>query len=377
MDGHADVLVIGAGVFGLWTALECAEAGMKVVCVDRDRPGAGASGGPVGALTPYAPSRRGPLQRFQFDALAGFGDAAHRLTEATGLPSGYRRVGRVTPLIDGPARDRALADAAAARVHWRGRARFEVLDAPPPESAGFPPAQSCPCGAVRDTLSGRVTPRLYIRALARAVGRVAEIRPGWEALAIDGTAGRATFRNAVLSAGAIVVAAGWQSPGLAGTRPGAAVAGRAALLRADAPADAPVIRMRGLYIVAHPGGLIGVGSTREPGASGSGSTAEEDPDGALERVIARARRLCPGLAAAPVVERWTGVRPKPPGRNPTLGPVPGGPRLFLASGGYGVGLGIGHLAGKAVAESVCGAKPTRPIPKEFAPEASAGVRNSA
>ncbi|MER2509538.1 MAG: FAD-dependent oxidoreductase, partial [Amaricoccus sp.] len=51
--GSAEVLVIGAGIFGLATALACARRGMSVIVADRAEPGAGASGGPVGALSPH------------------------------------------------------------------------------------------------------------------------------------------------------------------------------------------------------------------------------------------------------------------------------------------------------------------------------------
>ncbi|MEM6905775.1 MAG: FAD-dependent oxidoreductase, partial [Pseudomonadota bacterium] len=41
---HPDVVVIGAGVFGLWVAREALHAGLSVVVTDRAGPEAGASG---------------------------------------------------------------------------------------------------------------------------------------------------------------------------------------------------------------------------------------------------------------------------------------------------------------------------------------------
>lgn len=52
-DGaQADVLVIGAGAIGLWTSVKLAERGARVVVLDRDEPGTGASFGNAGLLTP-------------------------------------------------------------------------------------------------------------------------------------------------------------------------------------------------------------------------------------------------------------------------------------------------------------------------------------
>src|SRR6185503_20925077 len=49
---HADVIVIGAGYTGLWTALGLRERGADVVVLERDYAGFGASGRNAGHLTP-------------------------------------------------------------------------------------------------------------------------------------------------------------------------------------------------------------------------------------------------------------------------------------------------------------------------------------
>ncbi len=47
-----DAVVIGAGAVGLWCAVELARAGLRVLVVERDRPGAGASWGNAGWVVP-------------------------------------------------------------------------------------------------------------------------------------------------------------------------------------------------------------------------------------------------------------------------------------------------------------------------------------
>jgi glycine oxidase len=55
LDRRPDILVVGGGMLGVATALACLQAGLgSVVLVERDRLGAGASGGAAGQLVPEA-----------------------------------------------------------------------------------------------------------------------------------------------------------------------------------------------------------------------------------------------------------------------------------------------------------------------------------
>lgn len=61
MSARVDVLVVGAGVIGLSVALELLRAGRMVTVIDREGPGAGASWGNCGTLTPsHAPPLAAP-----------------------------------------------------------------------------------------------------------------------------------------------------------------------------------------------------------------------------------------------------------------------------------------------------------------------------
>ncbi|MBL3566941.1 FAD-dependent oxidoreductase, partial [Rhodovulum sulfidophilum] len=62
---RVDVTVMGAGVFGLSSAYACARRGARVRVVEWSHPGAGASGTPVGALSPHVPEQWNPKKQFR------------------------------------------------------------------------------------------------------------------------------------------------------------------------------------------------------------------------------------------------------------------------------------------------------------------------
>ena len=353
-----DILVIGAGVFGLSTAFAAHRAGLSVRVLEAAAPGTGSSGGVVGALTPHAPTRWRPMMAFQFAALRALEHRAAELRDLTGHDPGYRRTGRLMPVATEHALERAEADIAAARDLWGEEGRMTLLppDAPSPFAPGI-----APLGILHDDVSARISPRAYLAALATALPpgtvertRVTTIDPGPVAETADGPR----------AAAHIVHAAGWPGwPLLPQRLRGSGVKGQAALLRLDAP-DLPVVTHDGLYVVPHGDGTVAVGSTSEKSWNDATGT-----DAALDDLLARARATLPILAGAPVIERWAGIRPKPPGREPLAGPVPGHPGLWLAAGGFRIGFGIAHAIGDALIAMIQERQAQIPLPDSFLPGA--------
>ncbi|OZA16533.1 MAG: oxidoreductase, partial [Rhodobacterales bacterium 17-64-5] len=66
---RVDLTVRGGGIFGLSVAWEAVQRGARVRLIERERLGAGASGGLVGALTPHTPEAWNPVKAFQLDSL--------------------------------------------------------------------------------------------------------------------------------------------------------------------------------------------------------------------------------------------------------------------------------------------------------------------
>lgn len=361
----ADVLVVGAGIFGLACAHACAGRGWRVIVTEADRPGAGASGGLVGALSPHLPDRWTDAKAFQRDALAAapawWGGVAAR----AGIDPGYAPLGRLLPLGTEAAREQAQARSAEAARNWAGIARWDVLDrgAAPwldPEATRF--------GVVHETLSARITPRRALAALQRAIeAQGGEVRAGWRAEAL--VQGGLRFGAGTLHAPWIILAAGTGLAALRPELPTRGVKGQAALLATPALRDMPLVQGDGLYIVPQPGDRVAIGSTSE--------TDWTDPTGTdaqLDAVIARARALCPSLAEAPVVERWAALRPRGRRPDPMLGPLPGHPGVLVAGGGFKIGFGLAPAVASVIADMVAGLSPALPRGFRLEDHLASGVR---
>ncbi len=93
-----DVVIIGAGVVGLWCALKAKQRGLSAVIVEKGRIGQGASGGILGALMPHRPVSWEDIQVFQLEALLSLETEVAQLEAATGIRCGYSRCGRAMPI---------------------------------------------------------------------------------------------------------------------------------------------------------------------------------------------------------------------------------------------------------------------------------------
>ncbi|WP_395540604.1 NAD(P)/FAD-dependent oxidoreductase [Neotabrizicola sp. sgz301269] len=342
-----DVTVRGGGVFGLAVAWACARRGARVRLVEAARIGAGASGGVVGALAPFAPEGWNDLKAFQLGSLLMAEGWWAEVAAAGGGDPLYLRSGRVQPLADDAAVAAARLRAGAARDLWRGKADWRVVAA---TGAAWEPA-SASGFLVEDTLTARISPRAACAALEAALR----------------AAGGAVVFGEAPDEGAVVHATGWT--GLAdlsaafGKKLGAAVKGQAVVLRHDAAA-LPQVYAGGLHVVPHGDGTVAVGSTSETDWTVSG------PDAQAEDLVMRARAVMPVLAGADVIERWAGLRPRAKSRGPVLGAWPGRPGHYVANGGFKIGFGLAPRAGEALAELILNDRSD--IPDGFSVEALLG-----
>lgn len=337
---RVDVTVRGGGIFGLSIAWACLTRGARVRVIETAGWGAGSSGGLVGALSPHVPEAWNAKKAFQLESLLMSETWWAGVEAASGLPSGYARLGRLQPLAD----DRAVAAArrreGEAAGLWQGRADWRVV---PASGAGWEPVS--PSGwLVRDTLSARLSPRMGLAALIGALtARGAELvlGDGREEGAVVHATGLAGLRDLSEAFGAEL---------------GAGVKGQALALRHDAR-DLPQLFVDGLHIVPHADGTVAIGSTSET------TWTAEGPDSQLDGLRAKAVAVVPVLAGAEVADRWAGIRPKAASRAPVLGEWPGRPGQFVANGGFKIGFGMAPKVAEVMADLVLEGRDA--IPQDF------------
>lgn len=359
-QSRPDVLVVGAGIMGLWAAFMAARAGLSVVVADRDHIGAGASGGLLGALMPHLPDRWNDKKQFQLQALVSLEDEIAALEAQTGYSAGYRRSGRLIPLAAAHHRDRALRHSADAATAWTCEGRsfsFDVLDTPP--LSGWPDAAIAETGVAFDHLAGRVSPRKLLALLGKALDDAPRVRvlTGADVVTIDPLARVAhTGDGDEIAFGHVIISAGVGSfkflhdlVPVEGKPVGVAVKGQAALFKADIDPSLPILFDSGTYVVPHEAGYCAVGSTSEESFDDAAST-----DALLDGVVERAFALAPVLRRATLIERWAGLRPKAIGRDPMAGAHPDFGAVSLLTGGFKISFGVAHELARAVVMQING-----------------------
>ena len=160
-----DITVMGAGIFGLSIAWAATLRGAKVRVIESREIGAGSSGGPVGSLSPHGPEAWNAKKAFQLESLLMAESWWAAVAEASNLPTGYGRTGRLQPLADARAVDIANARHQTAQTLWRGLADWQVI---PTTNAQWQP-QSPSGFMVQDTLTARLNPVQALAALAAAI----------------------------------------------------------------------------------------------------------------------------------------------------------------------------------------------------------------
>lgn len=364
-----DLLIVGAGIFGLWAARHAIKAGKTVHIYDKRKIGAGASGGFLGALMPHLPDAWNAKKQMQFEALTALPDMLADLEAETGVDCEFRRCGRLMPTLHHDTLKLVDDRVEGARDNWRKLPANHELDLTkltPPLDKFFPEnwlAESfCSYGAAYDNFSARINPRAYLSALNQFVSSRAQLFEETEICAIDPDKCHAGLKDGSwVKAGHIMIASGFEAypmlqpyfgPLNGGRRIGRGVKGQAVLLEFDHDDTLPIVFHDGAYVVPHKNNRIAIGSSSEGDWQGS----PHDFSSENLTFYNRAMELVPSLSQAPIVERWAGVRPRntlgepwtlTSGTDPYVGLVPGQENISVAVGGFKISLGIAHwLTGK-------------------------------
>ena len=324
--GAASVTVVGAGVFGLASALALAEAGLKVRVISEAASGDTASGVAAGMLAPAFETLLDPPATDALDLFLASRDLWPALSAGIGVAldqAGTAAAG------EGVWVDR-LEAGLAARGLAVARADRRDLRAWAP---GLNPALGAGLVTPEDW---RIEPRAALAAMARRFS------------GLGGTIEARRVTPGELEAGSPVVLATGPSQDLVSLAPElgrlSPIKGQI-LWRGDRAAPTRVIRTEGAYVLGSEGGLL-AGATME---AGRGDTA---PDPGAQAGL---RRALASLLDVPS-EGWetrVGVRAAAPDGLPLAGAA-SRPGVFLAAGARRNGWLLAPLVARIVTAAVTG-----------------------
>ena len=358
-----DVVIVGAGVIGLAIAHELLSQGSRVTLVDQGEPGRGASWASAGVLAPQGAL---PWYRPYLDlCLASrdlFSDWSARLLEETGIDVEYRTDGGLQVAFD---------DEESEELAQRYRHQQEL--GLPAERLTAQEVRALEPMLTPETRSGllfegmhQVENRRLVQALVAAVkGRGGEFRIGNPVIDLIIRRNRAAgvvLPGERIGAGRVVIAAGaWSGllhwiPG----QPPPVQPVRGQIVCVDGSGLTPLRRViygLGQYLVPRRDGRVLLGATVEKAGFDATVTA-----GGLSAVMKEGLRMAPGLAGAPVVETWAGLRPMSKDGKPILGPS-NLERLVLATGHYRNGILLAPVTGRLIADYLS----TGAVPAAMAP----------
>jgi D-amino-acid dehydrogenase len=365
-----DVVVVGGGIVGTAAAAFLADAGARVMLVERDGLASGASGANSGVV------------QHPFDPVLA---ALYRETVTL-----YRQLAAVSTAFPFPDRPAGLLYITTSETAARRQA--DLIDGSFPELGAevlggealrsVEPAAGEDLWACRVDIGYPVMPGASTYAYATlAEQRGAVVRTGRAAsVELDGDrAVGVRVGGELVPADAVVVAAGpWTPAVIDPTGRWAPISPRWGVV-VEAELAAPprhVLEEAGIEAVLDAGGAgTGAGAAADDvtdadevefslvpltGVAAVGSTflqREPVPDEWVERILVRATRFIPGVADAPIRGVRACARPQGADGRPLVGAVPGRRGLFVCAGHGPWGISTGPASARLVADLVLGRGP--------------------
>lgn len=351
-----DVVIVGAGIVGAACADVFAQRGLRVVVVDRDVVGSGATAAGMGHIVVMDDSDA------QF-ALTHYSQQLWQQLRPE-LPDDveYEQAGTIWVAAD----EDEMAEVRRKREYYHRRGvNVEVMDAEQLRQAE-PNLRDGLAGGLLVSGDAVLYPPCAARFLiTRAQQRGAKVRLGASVTEIS--EGSVRLNDGQQIAGGIVVNAAGANAGELNTgidvkkRKGHLVITdrypgfvRHQLVELGYLKSAHSLSKDSVAFNVQPRrtGQILIGSSRQYGAE-----HKEVDQAILASMVRRAQEYMPAIGAMSAVRVWTGFRAATPDKLPLIGPCPGYKTVYLATGHEGLGITTSLATARILADQVTGAKP--------------------
>lgn len=351
MRDHGDIVIVGGGVIGLTIARALAQRGVRDVClVERGNLGTEASWAAAGMLLPQveadAPDEFFNLACQSRDLYPSFAAA---LREETGIDVELDTTGTLYLALTEHDHEEIEK-----RYEWQTQAGLSVERLSGAEARALEPCISeATLGALRFPKDIQVENRRLLSALANSVTKLGvEIvtQTTVDSLIIEGNRVRGvqTSRGAIRSPTVVIAAGTWSSFIKSAPVPAIEpIRGQMICLEAKPQLTRHVIYSPRGYIVPRQDGRLLAGSTSEHAGFAKCVTA-----GGITTILRNALDISPTIADLPVIDTWTGLRPRAAGGLPVIGPCGEIDGLFYATGHYRNGILLAPITGELISKAI-------------------------
>lgn len=357
---HAQVVVIGGGLMGSWTAFFLRRRGLSVVLIERGAVGAQSSGVNFGNL------RLQGRYPGQYPLALRSHALWERIESLIGERCEFEQTGHLYLAFDGEQDAKLRAIAAEAREHGVNSA---VLD-PAGIRRRWPWLSHTVTSATWSARDATANPRLVTPAVARAAAALgAEILQDMRVLAIErrGDGFRVVIdRKAAITCDWVVNAAGAWAPAIAemlGDKVPLFAAGPPQFVTEPLPRfimpSVQAVDGQIIFRQVEQGNVVVAGYPRGP-SDPVRNRAPVQPEKTLAG-IRNLARVVPRLASAHVIRVWSGIEGYLPDMLPVIGPSTASQHLLHAFGFCGHGFQLGPGVGAVLAEIIADGRTPTPL----------------